>query len=435
MAILAQNSETMPREELAQLQLERLQSSIFRAYRNVSYYRKQFDALGFSPEDLQSLEQLSSLPFTTKDDVRNGYPYDLLAVPLREVVRLHNSSWTTGRPIVCAFTKNDLRHWHDLVARLLSAGGVTHDDVIQMFFLYGLPAGWLGFHGGAECIGSSVIPASAHGIDQQIAILQDFRSSVIVGTANDAASLTARIEELALDNRRLSLRVGFFGGAPWSEEERAHIEQHLSLTALDYYGFAEIGGAGFAGECPCKNGLHMAEDHFLVEIVDPATGKLVPDGEEGELVVSTLTKEALPLIRFRTHDITRVETQPCACGRTLARMARVSQRTDDLLIVQGHKIYPAQIEAILTDIERATPQFQIIIERKAGLDEIELQVELLPSALADMPKKLASLEQRICQQLQEATGLAPRVRLVEPLTIERFAGQQVLDKRKIKDEG
>ena len=434
MAILAHNSEIIDREELAQLQLERLQSSIFRAYRNVSYYRKQFDALGFSPEDLQSLEQLSSLPFTTKDDVRNGYPYDLLAVPLREVVRLHNSSWTIGRPIVCAFTKNDLRHWHDLVARLLSAAGVTRDDVIQMFFLHGLPASWLGFHGGAESLGSSVIPASAYGIDQQIAILQDFRTSVIVGTSSDAACLAARIEELGLDNRRLSLRVGFFGAEPWSEEERANIERYLGITALDYYGFAEIGGAGFAGECPCKNGLHLAEDHFLAEVVDPATGHVLPEGEEGELVVTTLTKEALPLIRFRTHDLTRLETQPCACGRTLARMARVSRRTDDLLFVQGHKLYPAQIEAILTDIEHATPHFQMVIERKAGLDEIELQVELLPNALADTPKKLVSLEQRIFQQLQDATGLSPRVHLMEPQTIERLAGEQVVDKRRVKGE-
>lgn len=433
MPILAQQNETMPREELAQLQLERLQATIFRAYRNVSYYRKQFDALGFSPEDFQELSQLASLPFTTKDDIRNGYPYELLAVPLREVVRLHNSSWSTGRPTVCAFTKNDLRHWHDLVARLLCAAGVTRDDVIQMFFRHGLPAGWLGFHGGAESIGSSVIPASAHGIDQQIAILQDFRTSVIVGASSDAVSLAARIEELGLDHRRLSLRTGFFGTEPWSEEERANIERYLGITALDYYGFAEIGGAGFAGECPCKNGLHLAEDHFLAEVIDPATGRVLPAGEEGELVVTTLTKEALPLIRFRTHDLTCLQTQPCACGRTLTRMARVARRTDDLLIVQGRKLYPAQIESILTAIEHATPHFRMVIERIAGLDDTELQVELLPSALADTPGKLVSLEQRIFQQVHEATGLSPRVRLVEPQTIERLAGVQVVDRRRAKE--
>lgn len=436
MNIWDQNNETMDREELAQLQLERLQSTIFRAYRNVAFYRKRFDELGIVPEDMQAPAELRHLPFTTKDDLRAGYPYDMLAVPLREVVRLHSASWATGRPSVCAFTRNDLRHWHETIARILTAGDVTRDDVVQIVFGAGLLSGGLGFHGGAERIGASVIPAGASGLAQQLALMQDFRSTAIVASASEAMHLAQAVADQGLDARRLSLRVGLFGGEPWSDALRARIEAALGITALDHYSLSEVGGPGVAGECPLKCGLHLAEDQFLAEIIDPATGTPVPEGEEGELVLTTLTKEALPLLRFRTGDLTRLDARPCACGRTPARIARLSRRTDGMLSLQGRKLHPAQVEAILTDVEGAQPNYLLILERKAGVDEVELLAELSPTLSIDTPGKVLAIEQRILERMQQATGLTPRVRLVEGPTLARLAGDSpthVLDRREDGD--
>ena len=426
------SNEMMSREELAQLQLERVQASIFRAYRNVAFYRKRFDELGLEPEDIQSLDDLRRLPFTTKDDLRAGYPYDLLAVPLREVVRLHSPAWATGRPTVCAFTRNDLRHWYEAVARLLTAAGVTHDDVLQILFATGMVSGGLGFHGGAERIGASVIPAASNGMAQQLAIMQDFKTTVIISAASDAAHLAHLVAAKGLDRRRLSLRVGLFGAEPWSERLRARIEERLGILALDHYSLSEMGGPGVAGECEHKCGLHLAEDQYLAEIIDPRTGDVLPAGAEGELALTTLTKEALPLLRFRTHDLTRLDTGVCACGRTLARIARLARRTDGMLCIQGKKLHPAQVEAILDDVEGAHPNFLIRIERTAGVEEVEILAELAPVMPIDTPGKVLAIVQRIQTRVLETTGLTPRVRMVEGATLARLAGDppvRVIDRR------
>jgi len=432
MAIWDHSNETMPREELAQLQLERLQASLFRAYRNVAFYRKRFDEQGIAPEEISALEELRRLPFTTRENLRGGYPYDLLAVPLREVVRLHSSSWNSGRPTVCAYTRNDLRHWTDTVARILTAGGVTRDDVVQIFFGPGMLANGLGFHGGAERIGASVIPTTPGSIEQQIAIMQDFKSTAIIGSSGDAGQLAEVIAAQQLDRRRLSVRVGLFGAEPWSETMRARIEGNLGVMALDNYSLSEVGGPGVAGECPEKCGLHLAEDHFIAEIIDPRTGETLPEGQEGELVLTTLTKEALPLIRFRTHDLATLNTAPCACGRTLARISRLFKRTDDTLIVKGGKLSPEKVQAVLAEIEGAEPNFTIFLDRKNGREEVEIVAALSADLAIDTPGKVLALESRIVDRLLAVTGLTLRVRLVEAPTLARLAGEgagHVIDRR------
>jgi phenylacetate-CoA ligase len=422
MSIWDQSVETIDREELAQLQLERLQASIFRAYRNVPFYRKRFDAMGLAPEDIAGTNDLRALPFTTRDDLRGGYPYDLLAVPLREVVRLHSSAWAGGRPVVCAFTRNDLRHWSDAAARLLTAAGVTRDDVVQIFLGHHLLTAGLVFHSGAERAGASVIPTTPTSVERQIAIMQDFRTTVLVGAPSDAAHLMEAVRDRDIDPRRLSLRVGLFGGEPWSEHLRGSIEQSLGITALDSYGLAEFGGHGLAGECAEKCGLHLAEDHVLAEIVDPESGQPVAPGETGELVLTTLTKEALPLIRFRTHDLTRLDVRPCACGRTLARIARVERRTDGQVFVQGGiGLRPTAIAGILREIEHAESRFVLRITRKGGVDEVELLVCVSDSLSVDSVGRVLAVEQSIAAQVHAATGLAVKVHLVEPQTLARVA--------------
>jgi phenylacetate-CoA ligase len=432
MLIWDRSNETLDRDDLRQLQLERLQASLFRAYRNVAFYRKRFDALSFAPEEIETLEQLRTLPFTTKDDLRSGYPYDMLAVPLREVVRLQSASYALGRPTVCAFTRNDLRHWNELAARLLGAGGVTRDDVVQIFFGQSTLIWSMGFHGGAERLGASVIPTPPGGIDQQIAIMQDFKSTALVGTASEAIHLAAVVAEKKMDIRRLSVRVGLFGAEPWSESTRAHVEETLGITALDVYGLSEVGGPGVAGECPAKCGLHLAEDHFLVEIIDPETGAVLAEGEEGEIVLTSLTKEALPLLRYRTRDLGRLTSAPCACGRTHARLSRVARRTDGSFIVQGRKLHPSLFETILADIEGAQPNFRIVLDRKSGVEELELLVEFLPGLSTDTPGKVMAVESRIIQQVVQSTGLTPRIRLVESSTLDRLtegSTDMVVDRR------
>ncbi|MHB9026255.1 MAG: phenylacetate--CoA ligase family protein [Armatimonadota bacterium] len=432
MNIWDQTIETMDRDELGQLQLERLQATIFRAYRSVAFYRKRFDELGLVPEDIQSLEDLRRLPLTTTEDLYQGYPYDMLAVPLREVVRLHNASWRSGKPTVCAFTRNDLRHWDDTVARMLTAGDVTRDDVVQIVFGAAKLTSSLSCYGGAELIGASVIPVSPDGFDQQLAIMQDFKTTVLVGLPSDAAHFAVALQEKGLDVRRLSLRIGLFGSEPWSESLRAQVESLLGITALDYYDLAVAGGPGVAGECLHKCGLHLAEDQFIAEIVDPRTGLPLPQGEKGELVLTSLTKEALPLLRFRTRDITRLDTSPCACGRQTARMARVQARSDTMLFVHGINFYPQQIEDVLAEIEHAQPRYQIILDRKAGQEAIEIFIEVLPALVADSPGKLLTIEAQIIERVRQRTGLTVKVRLVEPLTFAHLVGEdaaRVVDRR------
>jgi phenylacetate-CoA ligase len=432
MGIWNRRYETMSRDELQQVQLERLQAIVNRAYENVAFYKRVYDQLGISPEDIKTLDDLARLPFTTRENLRDGYPYDAFAVPLRDVVRIHSSSGTTGAPTVCGYTENDLHIWSELAARVLSAGGVAKDDVVQVFFGYGMFSAGFGFQYGAERIGASVIPASAENPESQLAIMRDFRITALVGTVSYALSTVEQIEEAGVNPRALSLRVGLFGGEPWSEKMRAKIEDNLAVKALDYYGLSELAAPGVSWECECKHGLHIAEDHFIAEVVDPKTGEPVGPGCEGELVLTTLTKEALPLIRYRTRDLTSLDSTPCECGRSLARMARVSSRTDDMLIIQGVNIFPSQIEAILAEIEGTKPHYRLVIERHGAVDELEVQVEVSDSIFTDRVGKLVQIEERIVNRIRSSLGVTPKVRLVEPRTLERVTGRgrrSVVDKR------
>ena len=424
--------ECMRREDLQALQLERLQATLRRVYQNVPFYWQLFDRLKFLPDNFKSLEDLKRLPFTRKSDLRDSYPYGMFAVSLREVVRIHSSSGTTGKPTVVGYTRNDIRIWSDLVARFLAAGGVTKDDVVQISFGYGLFTGGFGLHYGAERIGASVIPVSAGNTQRQIMIMQDFRTTALVCTPTYALYLAEVMAEMNVDPKSIALRVGLFGSEPWSENMRREIEEKLSVLATDNYGLSEVIGPGVAGECERKNGLHLFEDHFYPEIIDPETGEVLPYGEEGELVLTTLTKEAFPLIRYRTGDVSRFNPAPCRCGRTSIRMARVSGRTDDMLIIRGVNVYPSQIEQVLLEIDGTEPHYQIIVDRTGALDELEVQVEVGEGLFFDEMKKQRQLVEEIEEKLRSALSLSAKVKLVEPKTITRYEGKakRVLDKRK-----
>ncbi|MDI6829376.1 MAG: phenylacetate--CoA ligase, partial [Armatimonadota bacterium] len=370
----------------------------------------------------------------TRDDLLGGYPYDMFAVPLRDVVRLHSTSGTTGAPIVCGYTAKDLDNWTELVARVLVSGGVGKEDVVQVSFGHGMFAAGFGFQYGAERIGASVIPVSGEGADRQISIMRDYRTTVLVGTPTYALWLSEALKDTGINPKALSLRAGIFGGEPWSEKVRAEIEARLEIFAIDSYGLSEVMTPGVSWECECKTGLHIAEDNFIAEVVDPKTGNPMPPGCEGELVLTTLTKEALPLIRYRTRDITSLDFSPCACGRTLARMSRVHSRTDDMIIVQGVNIFPSQIEAVLTEVEGIKPHYQLILDRKGATDDLEIQVEVSEDLFSDQVSELVDLEQRLKNRIQSALGISPRIRLVEPRTLERAKGRKrrvVIDRRKI----
>ena len=424
--------ECMDHEELEQLQLERLEQTLTRVHRSVPFYRKRFDELGFDPESVRHLSDLQALPFTTKQDLRDGYPYGLFAVPLRDVVRLHASSGTTGTATVVGYTRNDLKTWSNLVARLLVAGGVTKDDVVQVAFSYGLFTGAFGLHAGAERLGCSVIPASAGRTRQQIVIMQDFRTTALVCTPSYAMLLAETLAEQGVDRNKLALRRGLFGAEPWSEKLRSELEERLGITATDNYGLSEIGGPGLAGECLERRGLHLAEDHFLVEVVHPETLQPVAPGELGELVITTLSREAFPLVRYRTRDLTRLLPGPCPCGRTLARMDRLQGRTDDLLIVKGAKFFPSQVEAVLLEVEGTEPHFRIEIDRQGALDEATVLVEVSEGIFFDDMRRQAELKQRVERRLASDLGVSLTVKLVERRTLERFEGKasRVVDRRK-----
>jgi phenylacetate-CoA ligase len=425
--------ECMDREELQQLQLERLQSTLHRVYLNVPFYRKKFDELGIDPDDFTSLNDLRKLPLTTKDDLRDNYPYGLFAVPLREVVRIHASSGTTGMSTVVGYTKNDIKTWSNLVARILSAGGITKDDVVQIAFGYGLFTGGFGLHYGAERIGASVIPISSGNTRRQVRIMQDFKTTALICTPSYALLIADTLQEMRINVNSLSLKYGLFGAEPWSEGMRQEIQERLKIMATDNYGLSEVMGPGVAGECLERNGLHMNEDHFLFEVVDPRTLEPVVPGEIGELVITTLTKEAFPVIRFRTRDLTRLLPGACACGRTLVRMSRVMGRTDDMLIIRGVNVFPSQIETVLCDIEGTEPHYRIIVERKGALDDATVLVEVSESIFFDEMKKQSELISLIQKRLVSELGISVDVKLVEKKTLERFEGKakRVIDKRNL----
>jgi phenylacetate-CoA ligase len=428
-----QERECMAREDLEQLQLERLQSTLYRVGTHVPFYKKKFEQLKFNYDDIRSLDDLRRLPFTEKQDLRSNYPYGLFAVPLRDVVRVHSSSGTSGQATVVGYTRNDIKTWSNLVARVITAAGVTKNDVIQIAFGYGLFTGGFGLHYGAEMIGASVIPISAGNTKRQIQIMQDFKTTALVCTPSYALVLADSMMEMGINPNGLSLRYGLFGGEPWSEAMRKEIHQKLGIVATDNYGLSEVMGPGVAGECSECNGLHVNEDHFLLEILDPKTFEPVPEGEIGELVITTLTKEAFPMIRYRTRDLTRFIPGACPCGRTMKRMERVMGRTDDMLIIKGVNVFPMQIEKVLFEVEGTEPHYQIVVERENHADKITVLVEVMESIFFDEMKKQRMVVDRIKSRLASEVGVNVDVKLVEEKTLERSEGKakRVVDRRKL----
>jgi phenylacetate-CoA ligase len=427
--------ETMGREDLAQVQIERLQSTLNRARRNVAFYRQAFERAGVKVEDVRSLADLARLPFTTKADLRAAYPYDMFAVPLRDIVRIQCTSGTTGRPVVVGYTSNDVHTWSECVARVLAAGGVTEHDVVQVSFTYGLFSGGLGFHYGAERIGASVVPASTGSLERQLMIMRDFKTSALACTPGYALALAGALAESGIEPGDLSLRAGFFGAEPWSEGLRGELESRLGITAVDNYGLTEVLGPGVSFECPSRRGLHVNEDHFIAEIVDPSTLAVKRQGEEGELVLTTITKEGFPLVRYRTGDLTTLDPSPCPCGRTLARMARIRGRIDDMINLGDVKVFPSQIEEVLAATEGVEPHYEIVVDRVDGLDTLEVRVEIaedLPEV--DEVRALERLKDQIARRLAASLAIPAKVSLAEPKSLAR-AGEgklkRVVDRRRL----
>ncbi|MBN1473848.1 MAG: phenylacetate--CoA ligase [Syntrophaceae bacterium] len=433
MNIWDEKNECMSRDEIEQLQLERLQAVMNRVHKNVIHYKKTFDKLGIIAEDISSLSDLSKIPFTTKSDLLLNYPYGMFAVPLREVVRIHSSSGTTGKPIVVGYTKNDIKIWSNLVARLMTAAGVTRDDLVQIAFGYGIFTGGFGMHYGAEAIGASVIPMGTGNTEKQIMIMQDYKTTVLVSTPGYALALAQRLEKMGINPNALSLKAGLFGGEPWSEKVREEIEGRLMLSATDNYGLSEVIGPGVAGECSCKNGLHIYEDAFIPEIIDPETGKVLPAGHAGELVLTTLTKEAFPMIRYRTGDITSLDYTKCECGRTLARMKKIMRRSDDMLIIRGVNIFPAQIEEIIYSVAQGETPYQLVVQRKSGMDSVEVIVEITDKIFSLELQKQRSFQENVKKRVSAQAGINVDVKLVEAKSIQRQNGKitRVIDKRQI----
>jgi len=421
--------EALPREKLQELQLERLKGIVKYAYENVPFYRKVFDKIGLKPEDIKSLKDISKIPFTTKEDLRQNYPYGMFAVPLKRIVRLHASSGTTGRPTVVGYTRKDIDTWSELVARIAFMAGVREDDVAQIAFSYGLFTGAFGLHYGLEKIGATVVPISSGNTERQITIMKDFGSTVLVSTPSYALYMAEVAREMGVKKEDLKLRLGLFGAEGSTKEMRNEIERLLNITATENYGLSEIIGPGVSGECEEKNGLHIAEDHFLAEIINPDTGEVLDYGQKGELVITTLTKEAMPLLRYRTRDITSINPEPCRCGRTLARMSSVEGRTDDMLIIRGVNVYPSQIESVLMGIKGIGPHYEIVVTKKGYLDELTVNVELADPDMLDKYQKLEELRNLIRSKLKAVIQIDANVKLVEPKSLARFEGKA----KRVKD--
>jgi phenylacetate-CoA ligase len=426
--------ETLPRAGLESIQLKRLQRLVARVYDKVAPYRQKMDAAGIKPEDIRCLADLSKLPFTVKEDLRANYPFGLFTVPLDEVVRVHASSGTTGKPTVVGYTKKDIDTWASLMARALACAGATSGDMVHNAYGYGLFTGGLGAHYGAEKLGATVIPVSGGNTKRQITIMKDFGSTVLLSTPSYALNLAETMDEMGVDPQELSLRVGIFGAEPWSENMREEVERKLNLKAVDIYGLSEVIGPGVAMEClQTTKGMHIFEDHFLPEIIDPATGEVLPPGQQGELVFTTLTKEAFPVIRYRTKDISSLCYDTCECGRTLVRMGKVTGRTDDMLIIRGVNVFPSQVEHVLVGIEGVEPHYQIIVEREGSMDTMTVEVEISDRIFSDEVKQIEQLTHRITADIKDILGVTCRVKLVNPRAIQRSEGkaQRVIDKRKI----
>ena len=424
--------ETLPREELEALQLRRLRDLCDRVYANVPFYRKRFDEVGITPADIKSLADLKLLPFTEKQDLRNYYPFGLFAVPRDHIVRLHASSGTTGKAVVVGYTARDLENWAELMARSMSAAGVNRSDVVHVAYGYGLFTGGLGAHYGAERIGATVVPASGGATRRQAHLMRDFGATVLCATPSYSLHLWEAAQEAGVDFRELALRIGIFGAEPWSEAMRRDIEEKMHIDALNIYGLSEIMGPGVAMECvEAKCGMHLWEDHILPEIIDPVTGEQLPPGQVGELVLTTLTKEGIPMLRYRTRDLTSLNYTPCCCGRTHVRISRLQGRSDDMLIIRGVNVFPQQIEGLLMESDGLTPNYQIIVGSVNNLDTLEVRVEVSDSLFADEIRKLQMLENRLQKNIKEFLGVTAKVRLMEPRSIQRSEGkaQRIVDQR------
>ena len=426
--------ETMPREALEAIQFRRLQTTLERVYASVPFYRQKFQEAGIVPADIQSLDDLSKIPFTTKQDLRDNYPFNMFAVPMDNVVRIHASSGTTGQPTVVGYTARDIKTWSTLMARSLAAGGAGRGDIIHNAYGYGLFTGGLGVHYGAERLGASVIPVSGGNTKRQVVIMKDFGPTILTATPSYTLHLAEVAEEMGVSFDSLKFKYGIFGAEPWSEQMRAEIERKLNLVAVDIYGLSEVMGPGVAIEChEAKNGLHVFEDHFIPEIVDPKTLEPLPYGSTGELVFTSLTKEAFPVIRYRTRDITSLNPEPCICGRTHVRMHRVTGRSDDMLIIRGVNVFPSQIESVLMEIDDVEPHYQLVVDREDNLDVLSVMVEVGEKSFSDEVKGLQRLERRITKNIKELLGISARVKLVEPKAIARSQGKavRVVDNRRI----
>ncbi len=427
-------AETMPRTALADLQLTRLRTLVERVSA-VPFYRDQFALHDLSARSIRTLDDLRRLPFTTKDDLRRHQPLGFLAVPRSQVARIHGSSGTTGRPTFVAYTRGDLEIWSGLCARFLVAGGLKPEHTVQIAFGYGLFTGGFGLHYGVERVGAAVIPAASGNTRRQLDIIHDLSPEVLVCTPSYALTIADSAREFGIDPRALSLRFGHFGGEPWTEDMRRAIEEQLDIRAFNNYGLSEIIGPGVSGECAARGGMHIQEDHFLVECLDPETLEPVPEGEPGELVITTLTREAVPMVRYRTRDIARLWHDPCPCGRTTVRMSRVAGRSDDMLIIRGVNVFPSQIEEALLRVEGTTPHYLIEVDRPGTLDQVTVKVEIRPEIFSDRMDRMQAVRERIAREVHTVAGIRAAIELVEPRTIERFAGKarRVLDRRNLSE--
>ncbi|MBW2056402.1 MAG: phenylacetate--CoA ligase [Deltaproteobacteria bacterium] len=423
--------ETMPLKEMQEFQLKNLQETLKWVYERVPYYRNKFDNAGVKPEDCKSLEDLARFPFTNKADLRDNYPFGLCAVPMHEVVRIHASSGTTGKPITGPYTREDVDQWAECMARNLFAAGVRSSDVCQNAYGMGLFTGGLGFHQGAEKIGCTIVPASSGMTERQVLLMQDFGATVLFSTPSYALTIAEKAREMGIDMKGLPLRIGVFGAEPWTAEMRKEIEERMDIRAMEAYGLTEMGGPGTSFDCSEQSGLHINEDHFIPEIIDPVTEEVLPPGTQGELVFTAIRRRAMPLIRYRTRDITTLRREECACGRTLIKMDKVHGRSDDMLIISGVNVFPSQIESLLLDIPEVEPQYVIIIRKKGYLDTMSIDVEGKPEIYEAGKEGIAEMEKRISRKIKGIIGISAAVRIVPPKTITRSEGKakRVLDQR------
>ena len=425
------SNDFLPKEQLADLQLQRLKAVVKKAYDNVELFRNRLDEKNITVDDIKTLKDLSKLPFTVKTDLRDTYPYGLFAEPLSNVVRLHASSGTTGKPIVVGYTANDIKTWAKIVRRAFACCGLHSGDVIQNAYGYGLFTGGLGAHYGAEAIGATVIPISGGNTARQIMVMKDFGVTAICCTPSYFCFIAEQCKDMGIDMKKLSIRAGIFGAEPWTEEMRSQIEKMTGVKAFDIYGLSEIIGPGVGIECKEQNGLHIFEDHFYPEIINPETGEVLPDGEEGELVITTLTKEAFPMVRYRTRDITSIMTEKCPCGRTIRKIRRIGRRSDDMMIIRGVNVFPSQIEAAILAVEGTVPHYSITLYTENGRDNIQVDIEVTPEVFSDKVRMLEQLQHELTSSIEQTIGLRVKVVLVAPQTIARSEGKakRVIDNR------